>query len=310
MVIRRRSWALTCVGLIIGQVMSATTCAEAASVSSAAPQEARRAAPAVPVLVAVRAAHHPGYDRLVFEFRGPVPVRRSVRYVPQVISDGSGLPVQVAGKALLQVTFEPAQGHDDRGQGTFGPVRRAYALPGIIQMVSAGDFEGVLSFGVGLARREPLIVSTLTSPSRVVIDIRTPFQTAAVKDYFLDGNRFATGHEPYVRPVTRPAIPPALADGALRRLFAGPTQSELASGLQFPNSGATGFKDLSIRSGVARVTLTGGCSSSGSTFTIADEIIPTLKQFSSVKWVKIYDPAGHTQRPAGNSDSIPQCLEP
>ncbi|MFD5513293.1 GerMN domain-containing protein [Streptomyces sp. NPDC127051] len=176
--------------------------------------------------------------------------------------------------------------------------------------MSAGDFEGALSFGVGLARREPLSVSTLTSPSRVVIDIRTPFPTASVKDCFLDDNRFATGREPYVRPVTRPAIPPALADGALQHLFAGPTQTELASGLRFANSSATGFKDLSIRSGVARVTLTGSCSSGGSTFTIADEIIPTLKQFSSVKWVKIYDPSGHTQHPAGNSDSIPQCLEP
>jgi len=45
-------------------------------------------------------------------------------------------------------------------------------------------------------------------------------------------------------------------------------------------------------------------------FTIANEIMPTLKQFSSVRWVKIYDPAGHTERPTGHTDSIPTCLEP
>jgi hypothetical protein len=29
-----------------------------------------------------------------------------------------------------------------------------------------------------------------------------------------------------------------------------------------------------------------------------------------VHWVKIYDPSGHTERPYGHTDSIPQSLEP
>ncbi|WP_439657916.1 hypothetical protein ACSHWB_36780 [Lentzea sp. HUAS TT2] len=62
--------------------------------------------------------------------------------------------------------------------------------------------------------------------------------------------------------------------------------------------------------GIARVRLTGGCSSHGSTFSVADEIMPTLKQFSSVRWGKIYDPQGDTERPTGQTDSIPECLEP
>jgi hypothetical protein len=44
--------------------------------------------------------------------------------------------------------------------------------------------------------------------------------------------------------------------------------------------------------------------------TIADEITPTLRQLAAVRWVKIYDPAGHTERPTGHSDSVPICLEP
>ena len=44
-------------------------------------------------------------------------------------------------------------------------------------MVQAGDFESVLSFGVGVARTEPFHVFTLTRPSRVVIDLRTPYAT-------------------------------------------------------------------------------------------------------------------------------------
>jgi hypothetical protein len=61
---------------------------------------------------------------------------------------------------------------------------------------------------------------------------------------------------------------------------------------------------------VARLRLTGGCSSGGSTASIANEISPTLKQFSTVDFVKIYDPAGRTETPNGLSDSIPFCLEP
>jgi hypothetical protein len=48
----------------------------------------------------------------------------------------------------------------------------------------------------------------------------------------------------------------------------------------------------------------------GSAFTIANEIMPTLKQFPSVRWVKIHDASGHTERPFGHSDSIPLSLEP
>jgi hypothetical protein len=59
-----------------------------------------------------------------------------------------------------------------------------------------------------------------------------------------------------------------------------------------------------------RVWLTGRISSGGSTFTIADEIMPALKQFRSVRWVKIYDQDGRTERPFGHSDSIPLSLEP
>ena len=54
----------------------------------------------------------------------------------------------------------------------------------------------------------------------------------------------------------------------------------------------------------------GKLSSGGSTFTIANEIMPTLKQLPGVHWVKIYDQKGHTERPFGHSDSIPFSLEP
>ncbi|MEV4805336.1 GerMN domain-containing protein [Nonomuraea sp. NPDC049421] len=275
----------------------------------AVPAQATQQA-ATPTLVDVRAAHQPGLDRLVFEFSGRAPAQRDVRYVSRLIADGSGRPVSAVGDALLQVRFRPADGHNRQGRPTYGPARKTYALPGVIQVVKTGDFEGTLTFGVGLARRVPYRVYTLTRPSRVVVDLATPYRTMPVRDYFLNSADYNAGRRPYTTAVTRPVAPPATAYGALQRLFAGPTQAERAQGLRFVSSKATGFSKLTIRRGVARVHLTGPVASGGATFTIADQIRPTLKQFPTIKWVKIYDAAGRTENPAGPSDSIPQSLEP
>lgn len=43
--------------------------------------------------------------------------------------------------------MSPAAGHDDTGDGTYGPTQRAYALPQVLQVVQAGDFEDVLTPG-------------------------------------------------------------------------------------------------------------------------------------------------------------------
>ena len=261
-------------------------------------------------LVAIRAAHHTGHDRLVFQFSGRLPAHRSVRYVSRVIGDPSGKVVRVSGSARLLVRFFAASGHKANGQSSYGPARRTFALPGFIQVANAGDFEAVLRFGVGVAKRERFKVFTLANPSRFVIDLSTPYRTASVRDFFLNSRRFAEGKRPYVHAVSRPVIPPAVAFGALQRLYAGPTRAELAHGLRFVSSKSTGFSKVTINDHVARVYLTGRCSSGGSTFTIANEIMPTLKQFSSVRWVKIYNSARETERPTGHSDSIPECLEP
>ena len=130
-------------------------------------------ASSAPVLTSIRAAHHPGFDRLVFQFRGRVPAHRSATYVKQVRADGSGHLVRIKGKAKMLVRFYFAHGHNDHGTSTFGPARRTFNLPAIIQVVNVGDFEAVLTFGVGVSRHAPFHMFKLTNPSRVVIDIKT-----------------------------------------------------------------------------------------------------------------------------------------
>jgi hypothetical protein len=100
------------------------------------------------------------------------------------------------------------------------------------------------------------------------------------------------------------------ATGVMDRMFAGVTLLEQARNLRMLASGATSYTGLSIDDGVARLRLVGGCSSGGSVVTIAGQIMPTLRQFASVDWVKIYDPQGRTADPDGSGDSIPDCLNP
>jgi hypothetical protein len=101
-----------------------------------------------------------------------------------------------------------------------------------------------------------------------------------------------------------------LQEAVLEQLFLGPTADEKAQGLDVFLSGATGFTKLTIGDGIARVYLTGNCNSNGATYTIANLIDANLKQFAEIKWVKIYDQNGETETPAGQSGSIPFCLEP
>jgi hypothetical protein len=261
-----------------------------------------------PILVAIRAAHHPGFDRIVFEFDGGLPLSHHVRYVGELLGDGSGLPVRIAGRAILRVRFDPAHAHD--GQGATVPARKAFALPNIMTTVRSGDFEAVTTYGIGLAKRTSFEVFTLAEPSRVVIDVKAAFPTVDRKVFFFHRDNFVDNVEPFFIPVLRPVRPSSPATGVMDRLFAGPLAAEQADGLRLLRSHATGYADLVIADGVARVRLTGGCNSDGSTVTVAREVMPTLRQFASVEWVKILDPAGNTGDPTGNSDSMPACLEP
>jgi hypothetical protein len=156
-----------------------------------------------------------------------------------------------------------------------------------------------------------LTATTTTSASTTSSSTSTTTSDVArVEVFFLDEDAFNIGRPPFVRPVERDVPIAAPEQGALDALFAGPTAAEGASGLHFVASGASGFTDFRVVDGTAHVRLVGGCTSGGSTFTIADEIVATLRQFVGIEAVKIYDPDGGTEVPDDPGDSIPFCLEP
>jgi hypothetical protein len=254
---------------------------------------------ALPVLTSLKARHVGNVDRVVFGYSGGVPATVHAEWVDTLVHDGSGLPVRVAGAKVLSVVMTNAVAHDQNGSTT--RVRTAFALPNVITAVSAGDFEGVVSFGLGVQKKTSFHVSI--QAHRVVVDVGAAFPVGTRKVWLVN-------QQANVVPVLRPVPSASPASGVLHSLFAGALPSERANGLRLVRSKAWGFDHLSIAGGIARLRLTRGCSSGGSTTTVAGEIVPTLKQFPSVDWVKIYGPGGHTESPTGPSDSIPACLEP
>ncbi len=123
----------------------------------------------------LRTAPQDGYDRIVFDFSGALPGSDSAQYVGGVTQDGSGAPVPLSGQAFLKVVFSVAEAHDAGGALSFPQGKRFDpGLTTIKEVVLAGDFEGHVSFGLGLAGKVGFRVFELSNPSRVVVDVAHP----------------------------------------------------------------------------------------------------------------------------------------
>ena len=139
-----------------------------------APYHASRPATVPPVarLSGVRTGAQTGYDRVVFEFSGALPGSESVEYVAALQSDGAGTPVAVRGAVSLKVVFSIAEAHNVDGSASFPQGRRIDpGLTTLKEVALIGDFEGYVTFGLGLAGKVGFRVFELSNPSRVVIDV-------------------------------------------------------------------------------------------------------------------------------------------
>lgn len=130
-------------------------------------------------LAAVRIAMHDGYDRVVFEFEDSVPGYRIETTSRPVTEDGSGETVVVAGSHLVLVRMDNAQTARITGEKVTpvykGPKRVQTKGAVVQEVVDVGDFEGVVSWVVGLdAAPAGVKVTTLTSPFRLVVDFGVP----------------------------------------------------------------------------------------------------------------------------------------
>ena len=107
----------------------------------------------MPVITAIRTGTHPGcgYDRIVFNIRGPVP-GYDIRYVSKPTAAVSGVSGAIPGRWYLLITIHPAQGRSRSGANTISPPSAATGFPMLSGYAVTGDFDGVLSVAVGLRK--------------------------------------------------------------------------------------------------------------------------------------------------------------
>ena len=132
-------------------------------------------------LTAIRIAHNPGFDRVVFEF-GPstapgvygMPDYRLA--VATTLSGPSGQPVPIDGNALFGVRFRNASTVNpaDGSRSYTGPNSIKPTTPLVKEVRLVEDFERVLVWGIGLQRLQCPTILNLTGPVRLVLDFPTP----------------------------------------------------------------------------------------------------------------------------------------
>jgi hypothetical protein len=114
-----------------------------------------------PDFVAVELDSTGGVDRITFEFEPQAEAPDAapwhyVSFTDQLITDGEGKPVEVEGEAFLVVSFQ-AVGHDLSGEEPVavytGPERFTPGFETLQEVAMLGDFEGQVSWGLGLSRK-------------------------------------------------------------------------------------------------------------------------------------------------------------
>jgi hypothetical protein len=123
-------------------------------------------------LTTIRAAHHPGYDRVVFEFDGAEIPGWRFGYVRKIgLGETDDQFLTLEGNALVEATFKGTASDDYRPGTQTIPDKLAPALPQVRQLGLAEDWEGVVRIGIGLDHRAGFRVLELHDPVRVVFDV-------------------------------------------------------------------------------------------------------------------------------------------
>jgi len=119
-----------------------------------------------------RVAEQQGYDRFVLQFDPIVPTYTVKRQANAVFTQGaSGQNVTLAGKAGVLVTVHSAQGTTTFSGST------DIATPGykvLLEAKQTQDFEGYVSWGLGLSQPACMRVFVLDAPARLVVDFQFP----------------------------------------------------------------------------------------------------------------------------------------
>lgn len=142
--------------------------------ADASPDTATASDGAMLTVTDVRVAHHPGFDRVVYEMAGTGKPGWTVSYVAEAIQDGSGMVLDLAGDGTLSVAISGSAYPMDSGATPFS---HATAVHGdgttvVTEVQGWSVFEGITGSFIGLTEAgHPFRVYLLDDPVRVVVDV-------------------------------------------------------------------------------------------------------------------------------------------
>lgn len=142
--------------------------------ADASPDTATASDGAMLTVTDVRVAHHPGFDRVVYEMAGTGTPGWTVAYVSEAVQDGSGMVLDLAGDGTLSVAISGSAYPMDSGAVPFS---HATAVHGdgttvVTEVQGWSVFEGITGSFIGLTEAgHPFRVYLLDDPVRVVVDV-------------------------------------------------------------------------------------------------------------------------------------------
>lgn len=125
----------------------------------------------------VRVAHHDGFDRVVYEMTGSGRPGWTVGYVSQAVQDGSGMLLDIEGRATLWVAISGSAYPSDTGVTPFTHQTsvRGAGTTVVTEVEGWSPFEGITGSYVGVSdQRASFRVFLLEDPVRVVVDLEEP----------------------------------------------------------------------------------------------------------------------------------------
>lgn len=124
-------------------------------------------------LVLAQAGSPGAFDRMTFQFDGGLPSYQ-ISYIAAPVTDcAAGQQVQLQGNAFLQIRLFPAVAHDDDGNQTVTSTDLTPGSPQLLEAKQICDFEGVVTWVLGLTAEADYRVFTV-GDAILVVDLQHP----------------------------------------------------------------------------------------------------------------------------------------
>lgn len=156
---------------VTGSLASPATKAQPLGTADPAPKSQRPSEPAQLAVVGVRVGAHEGFDRVVVDLEGKGDPGWFVDYTSTPIQETVAQPLEVAGNSFLNINVDGTVAPFEMGKDNNVPITMAGDTGNVIDVISAGTYEGRSQIVVGLRSELPYSVQILEDPMRVVVDI-------------------------------------------------------------------------------------------------------------------------------------------